>query len=179
MASARRTWVWVVLGVVGTLVLLVVVLIGGAIFEFRRHVKSETVDTLVAEQEFSQRRATFAGQQPLVEFAAGRDDGDDVPTVHHPPSDAHRVEIHTLRVLIYDLNEGHLIHADIPGWLLRMMHDRSGRGRGAMYGSGGWMYGPGFDMSRSRVTIEDLERHGLGLVLDGHNRNTRILAWSE
>ena len=168
--AARRTWLWVILGVFGTIVLCVVVLIGGAIFEFRRHVKNEIVADTVAEQEFTRQRERFHGQQPLVEFVGGRDDRDDVPTVHHPSSGADRVEIHTLRVLIYDLNEGRLIHADIPGWLLRMMPNNQGRGG---------IYTNGFDMSRSRVTIEDIERHGYGLVLDGHNRNTRILVWSE
>jgi hypothetical protein len=171
MASTKRTWLWVILGVFGTLVLCVVVLIGGAIFEFRSHVKNEIVATTVAEQEFARQRERFQGQQPLVEFVGGRDDRNDVPTVHHPRSDARRVEIHTLRVLLYDISEGHLIHADIPGWLLRMMPN----GRGGMFGPDF----DDFDMGRNRVTIEDLERHGYGLVLDGHNRNTRILVWSE
>ena len=34
-------------------------------------------------------------------------------------------------------------------------------------------------MRGRRVTIEDLQRHGLGLVLDGRNRETRILMWTE
>jgi hypothetical protein len=168
MASTKRTWVWVVLGVVGTLVLLVVVVIGGAIFEFRRHVKNETVESAVAEETFARQREKFSGQQPLVEFSAGKDDRDDQPTIHRPPASARRVQINMLRVLIYDLNEGHLVHADIPGWLLRAMP----------YSRGG-VFGADFDMRSNRVTIEDLERHGLGLVLDGHNRNTRILIWSE
>jgi hypothetical protein len=177
--AAKRTWLWVILGIFGTIVLFVVVVIGGAIYEFRSHVKNEVVASTVAEEEFARQRERFHGQQPLVELVEGRDDRDDVPTVHHPPSDARPVELHTLRVLIYDINNSRLIHADVPGWLLRMMRDRSGRDRGAMYGSGGWMYGSGFDMSRSRVTMDDIERHGYGLVMDGHNRNTRILVWSE
>ena len=35
------------------------------------------------------------------------------------------------------------------------------------------------EFEKHRITLEDLERHGHGLVLDGHNRNTRILIWSE
>jgi hypothetical protein len=75
-------------------------------------------------------------------------------------------------VLIYDLQQGHLIRADVPGWLLRMMPD-SGR-----YGGG---FNTEFDdeFTRHRLTIEDLEKHGLGLVLEGHNDNTRILMWTE
>ena len=177
MASTKRTWLWIVLGVVGTLFLLFCLAVGGAIYEFRTHVKTEVVETSVAEQEFNQTRDRFRGQQPLVELVEGQGDRDDKPIVHRPPSDARRVEIHTLRVLIYDINNGHLIHADVPGWLLRMMRNSSGNTRTRTYGGG--VYGPGFDISRTPITIEDLERHGYGLVMDGRNRNSRILVWSE
>ncbi len=171
MASTKRTWLWVVLGIFATLALVVIVFIGGAIFEFRRHVKNEYVDSTVAEQEFARTRARFAGQQPLVEFT-GRGPRDDDAVVHRPPSDAPRAEIHNLRVLIYDLQQGHLIHADIPGWLLRAMPN-SGR-----YG-GGFNADFGDEFERHRLTIEDIERHGLGLILEGHNDHTRILIWTE
>ncbi len=163
----KRTWLWVILGVFGVLILAGVVLVGGAIFEFRRHVRNENVESAVAEQEFDRELTRFNGQQPLVEFT-GRDDGDDEPTIHRPPASAPRVRINRLRVLIYDRVEGHLVHADIPGWILRAMPN--GRGR---------IFGPGDDFVRNRITIEDLERHGLGLVCDGRNRNTRVLIWAE
>ena len=168
MATTKRTWLWVILGVAGTLFLFAVVLVGGAIYEFRTHVKNEFVQSSVAEQEFTRQRERFRGQQPLVEFVGGDRDNDDEATVHRPLPTAPRARINTMRLLIYDLSGGHLIHADVPGWMLRMMPN----GR----------FG-GFDgdeqFARHRITLEDIERHGLGLVLDGHNRNTRILIWSE
>ena len=48
MASTKRTWVWVILGIAGSLFLLAVILVGGAIFEFRRHVRNERVETAVS-----------------------------------------------------------------------------------------------------------------------------------
>ena len=168
MATKKRTWLWVVLGVAGSLFLFAVILVGGAIFEFRRHVRNERVETAVAEQRFGGQRERFKGQQPLIEFV-GNDRGDDDATVHRAAADAPRVPIKTLRVLIYDLRQNRLIHVDVPGWLLRMMPN-SGR------------YG-GFDgddqFVKHRITLEDIERHGLGLVLEGHNRNMQILIWSE
>ena len=50
MASTKRTWLWVVLGIMGTLALIVVVVIGGAIFEFRRHVRTELIESQTAEE---------------------------------------------------------------------------------------------------------------------------------
>ena len=168
MAAPKRTWLWVVLGVAGALAFLVILVIGGAIYEFRTHVRAETVETTTAEQEFSRRQEQFKGQQPLVEFVGGDRDNDDQATVHRAPASAPRVPINALRVLIYNKDDGHLVHADIPGWLLRLAPN----GRfGAFEGDD--------QFARHRITLADLERHGLGLVLDGQNRNTRILIWSE
>jgi hypothetical protein len=181
MASTKRTWLWVVLGIMGTLALLVVAVIGGAIFEFRRHVRTEFAEKQTAEQEFDRQRARFAGQQPLIEFVDGKDDRHDVPTVHRPPASARRVKIQALRVLIYSFVEGRLIHADVPGWLLRAMPSRampSGAMRTAPSSRGGG-FDADFDMRQYNLSIEDLERHGLGLVLESQNRDARILIWSE
>src|SRR5689334_21207552 len=169
MASTKRTWIWVVFGIFATFVLVVAVFVVGAIVEFRRHVKNEHVESTVAEQEFARTRARFAGQQPLIEFT-GRGRSDDA-LLHRPADNSPRVQINMLRVLIYDLHQGHLIHADVPGWLLRMMPDNS------RYSS----FNTEFDdeFTRHRLTLEDLERHGLGLVLEGKNDNTRILMWTE
>lgn len=175
MASTKRTWLWVVLGIMGALAVLVVVLVGGVIFEFRRHVHTELVESQTAEQEFDRQRERFAGQQPLIELA-GTNGHDDQPTIHRAPDTARRVEITTLRVLIYSFNEGRLIHADVPGWLLRTMRYRTRRAAPSWQGGA---FDADFNMRRVPFTIEDLERHGLGLVLDGRNRDSRILMWSE
>jgi hypothetical protein len=165
----KRTWLWVIAGVFGTLFLFVVLLVGSGIYMFKTHVKNEWVDTPAAEQQFEEQRAQFKGQQPLIEFT-GRDgyDNDDKTTVHRASPNAPRAKINNLRVLIYDLHASHLIHVDIPGWAMRMMP----RSR-----FGGWQGDDEF--VRNRITLEDIERHGLGLVLEGRNRNTRILVWSE
>jgi hypothetical protein len=175
MATTKRTWLWVVLGIVGTLVLLVILFVGGVIFEFRQHVRNEYIESSAAEQQFTQVRSRFAGQQPLIEFVNG--DQEETPTIHRPAADAPRAKISNLRVLIYDLRQGHLIHADVPGWLLRMMPN-DGR-YGGSYRSGGFNADFGEQLQRHQLTIEDIERHGLGLVLEGRNDNTRILIWTE
>lgn len=167
MASNKRTWLWVIAGVFGTLFLIFVLFVGSAVYMFRAHVHNDrNVERATAEREFDTQLARFQGQQPLLEFTG--DDGDDHPTIHRPPAGAPRVKINTLRVLIYDRVEEHLIHADIPGWVLRAMPE--GRAR---------FFNGDDEFVRNRITIEDLERHGLGLVCDGHNRNTRILVWAE
>jgi len=165
MASTKRTWLWVVLGIIATFVLVVIVFVGGAIFEFRTHVRNEYLESSAAEQQFAQVRSRFVGQQPLIEFVGQDTEGES--TIHRPAADAPRVRINNLRVLIYDFRQGHLIHADVPGWLMRMMPSD----QFSTYGSD--------EFTRHRLTIEDIERHGLGLVLEGRNDNTRIIIWTE
>ena len=169
MASNKRTWLWVILGVLGTLFVLGVVFVGGAVYMFRTHVHNEPLEAATAERQFEEQRARFKGQQPLVEFV-GDDQNDDQATVHRPEPGAPRVKINAIRVLIYDLRQNHLIHVDIPGWLVRMMPE-NGNGRFAFQGEE--------QFARHRITIDDIERHGYGLIVDGHNPNTRILIWSE
>src|SRR5438128_1694849 len=120
MASTKRTWVWIILGIVGTLFLFFIAVIGTAVYMFRTHVTNEVVAAAAAEQTFNQQREKFKGQQPLVELFANELD-DENATVHRPPASASRAKINTLRVLIHDRVDNHLIHVDIPGWVVRMM----------------------------------------------------------
>src|ERR671922_253095 len=97
--ATKRTWLWVVAGVLGTLFLLFVMLIGSAVYMFRTHVHADTnVERATAERQFEDQRARFTGQTALLEFV-GRETGDDEPTVHRPPANAPRVKINALRIL--------------------------------------------------------------------------------
>jgi len=61
---------------------------------------------------------------------------------------------------------------DLPFWLLRLVP--SGR-LGNVSGSGS-----DFSFESGRITVDDLERHGPGLILDSKDsRNAQILIWTE
>jgi hypothetical protein len=176
MASKTPTWVWVVLGIVGFFVLACAVLVGGSILMVRRHVHTEFAEKQTAEQEFARQRARFAGQQPLIELRKTVNE-DDKMVFHRPPeSTARRTDLQTIRVLVYDNSEGRLIHIDVPLWVVRLMpsnRDRSGHGR-VSFGS------DSFDFDRGNLTLEDVERHGPGLVVDGvDSRGAQVLVWAE
>jgi hypothetical protein len=176
MASKTPTWVWVVLGIVGFCVLAVVALVGGSILMVRSHVHTEYAEKQTAEQEFARQRARFAGQQPLIELRKTVNE-DDKMVVHRPPESApRRTDLQTIRVLVYDNREGRLIHIDVPLWIARLVpsnRDRSGRGR-VSFGS------ESFDFESGNLTLDDVERHGPGLVVDGiDSRGAQVLVWAE
>lgn len=167
MASTKRTWLWIIFGIAMCIAVAFVALVGGTAYMVSRHVKSELVGQNTAEQQFGEQRERFAGRQPLIEMRI--DSGNELPIIHRPSEGARKAELHRMRVLVYDSHEGRLVHIDLPFWLLRMMP--SGR-LGSVSGS--------FSFDSGRITLDDLERHGPGLILDATDRrNARVLIWTE
>ncbi len=80
-------------------------------------------------------------------------------------------------MLVYDNHEGRLIHIDVPLWVVRLMpsnRDRSRRGGRMSFG------GDSFDFESGNLTLDDVERHGPGLVVDGvDSRGAQVLVWAE
>ena len=164
-ARTKKTVIAVVVSLVLIVGLLAVGIVGGTAFFIYRHVNAQFTPAENAEQQFAAQRAKLGGQQPLLELSLG-----DEPSIHRTP-DQPRRELNALHALVYDARAGKLTHVDIPGWLLRMM---SGGGRIRIANL------EMFDDDRDRVTLEDLERHGPGLVLDLHRGSrTQVLVWTE
>jgi hypothetical protein len=138
--------------------------IGATVFFVRSRVYSEPARQEDASAQFERARARFAGTTPLIELAS-----DDQPILHRPTAAA-RHDIHSLRALVYDPSKGTLAHMDIPAWLLRIT-SAGGRIRLANLGV--------LDDQEQRVTYDDLERQGPGVVLDFSRRGRRILVWTE
>jgi len=175
MASKTPTWVWVLLGIVGFFVLAGVGLVAGGVLMVRSHVHTELAEKQTAEQEFARERTRFAGQQPLIELRKNVNDDEKV-VVHRPPESAERrTDLQRIRVLVYDNREGRLIHIDVPLWLMRLMPNRGNSRRGRVsFGN------DNFDFDSSNLTLDDVERHGPGLVMDGiDSRGAQILVWAE
>jgi len=164
-AKTKKTILAVVIAMILIVGLLAGAVVGGTVFFIYRHVDSCVTTKETAEQQFAAQRAKFAGQQPLIEMPLGDD-----PVMHRDPSKPRR-ELQALHALVYDGREEKLTHVDIPGWLLRVM---SGRGRIRIANL------EMFDDDRDRVTLEDLERHGPGLIIDlRRGRSSQVLVWTE
>ena len=164
-ARTKKTVIAVVVSVVLIIGVLAASMVGGTAFFIYRHVHAQFTPQENAEQQFSAQRTKYAGQQPLIEMPLG-----DEPVMHRSPEKP-RQELQALHALVYDARAGKLTHVDIPGWLLRLM---SGGGRIRIANL------EMFDDDRDRVTLEDLERHGPGLVLDLHRGSrTQVLVWTE
>lgn len=171
MADTKKT----ILAVIGAIVLIVVIFfvaaIGGMAYFVRSHIHAQPTTSAAAGEEFAKARERFAGQHPMIERTRASDDDDDRFVVHRPESTSNRVELQMLRALAYDHRQERLVHIAVPFWLLRLAP--SGKGFSFMEDSN-------IDIGRSRLTVDDLERHGPGLILDTRDRRgSDVLVWVE
>jgi hypothetical protein len=164
--KTRKTWVSIVIASVIIIGLLAVGIVGGTAVFIYSHVTAKIIPQESAEQEFTTARARFVNQQPLIELTA-----DDEPVLHRNAGP--RREIQSLHALVYDGRARKLTHLDVPGWLLKVMS------------AGGRIRIANLDVldddAGGRVTLEDLERHGPGLVLDLKRArgSQHVLLWTE
>jgi hypothetical protein len=159
----RRTWLTALIVVVVTLFLAFVGVVGGGIYWVSRHVHSEPSSSENAAQTLARERARFEGP-PLLSLSANGG----VAFSQRP--DGERRPVSSLHVLAYDGERGQLVRVDIPGWLLRLSRHGHVRVNGldAVPGLG------------DRITIDDLEQQGPGLVLDATtDEGARVLVWTE
>jgi hypothetical protein len=172
-SSSRKTWISILIAAVIVVGVLALTVVGGTAFFIYRHVNAEFTNDRTAEQEFAAARIRFNDQQPLIEITRGEE-----PVVHRdliPSSGGPRPrKLETLRVLAYDDRAGKLVRVAIPFWLLRILptHNLS------------FLNDEGIDVDidsdRVRLTVDDLDRRGPGLLLDHKDRHgSQVLVWTE
>jgi hypothetical protein len=162
--SSRKTWVSVTIVAASIAAVLAVGVTISAVVFFLRYVDTDYVAWETAAREFEAARARFVGQQPLIEFR-----GLQTPVVRRNPS-APRQNLLALHALAYSAGDGQLRRAVVPATVLRLL-SVGGRIRFMDLG----MFGD----DRDRITLEDLERHGPGLILDTSGRSVGPLAISD
>jgi len=158
MANTRKTWITVLVAVFIVAGLGAIGLVVGSAYWISRHVSSQLTSIEGADAEFARERARFVGQQPLVEISGGENN----PTVRRLPAAerAERVPLQTLHARVYDSDEGKIVRVEIPFWLIRLGKSIS------------------FMPEMGSVTLEDLERHGPGLIVNGRGDDgQQILVW--
>ena len=119
-----------------------------------------------ADDEFAKQRERFAGKKPLIEIVDGRPQylGD------RAGAPASTVPLKTMHVMAWDDDEGKLVTFSLPFWLLRL---KSGPIQLSAY-SQGW------DDRGVSFRVEDLEKHGPGLLMDlSEPAEGRVMIWVE
>jgi len=159
MANTKKTWIYILVAVFAFAGLGAIGLVAGSAYWISRHVSSQSTSTESAEAELEGVRARFAGQQPLVEFS-GDSDNPTVRRLPRPAESARSGDMQALHARIFDPEAGKIVRADIPFWLIRLGQSFS------------------FMPNMGSVTLEDLERHGPGLIVNGRSdEGQQVLVW--
>ena len=159
MANTKKPWIAILIAIFIIAGIGAIGLVAGSMYWFSRHVSSQSTSTESAEALFDRERARFAGQQPIVEFSGGGDNPA-VRRLQTAEANPRGGEMQALHARVYDPEDGRLVRADIPFWLIRLGKSFS------------------FMPDMGSVTLEDLERHGHGLIVNGRSEEGhQVLVW--
>jgi hypothetical protein len=169
MKRATRS---IVLSVVlGTLV-AVLATVGIGLWFFQSHRNSEPASTQLAEAEFSQLRARFANEQPLLDMNRRE------PHAGHGMSQT-ATSLRLFHTVVFDTRGGRrLVHITVPYWFARRFADGGGEFR--WLGQLTFLDDTEFDPEPIRLSLDQLERRGPGLVAYyQHASGGQFISWVE
>jgi hypothetical protein len=165
MASAK-TWIWIIVGVVGVCLLSLFAVAGAGVYFVSQHINAERTSSADAVRAFDAARGTFQGAIPLLELDgfervhAVRPLGD-LPTAGTKPD--------ALWVLAWNPDRERLVKVSVPFWILRLGRKKIDVATGES----------SFAIDRLNLDVPELERIGPALVLDYRMPNgERVLVWT-
>jgi len=164
--TSRKT-LWIVFGCGGILLAACAAFVGVVVVVVMRNMQIKATPAAAAEHDFEELRGRFQGQSPLIEI-----DPEDPRSfrVHRSAEQRSAAPVERIDIFAWTPREGKLVRMTLPIWLLRL--SPSSR-------SVSWKWGS-IEIEDVNLTIEDIERHGPGLLLDFEDRKgNKVLIWSE
>jgi hypothetical protein len=163
----RKTWIWIIVGVIGTCVLLLMAVAGAGIYFVSSRIHTKTATTGDAFKQFDAARAAFKDQRPLIEVDALDAPRITKPLASFPTSPTKPQE---LLVMAWNPDDERVVQVSMPFWLLKL------GGRNMDFGN----QGHGLNLDRLNLDIQELERIGPMLVLDLRAPSgQRVIVWTK
>jgi hypothetical protein len=165
--ASKRTWLWIVLAVVGLGLVCLVALAGAGVYFVANHIDSSRTTSAAALQTFDAERARFKDQPPLFEL-----DRLDNPRITKPLADlpTSPVRPDALWILAWNPDEARTVKISIPFWMLRL-----GRRKIDIFNDS-----RDFNLRRLNLDVDELERIGPALVFDFRSpTGERVLVWTQ
>jgi hypothetical protein len=158
-------WAQVLIGVAIVAVFLGIGAIIAVTAYFSQNVVVNSSNRSQAEDEFDKIKQRFKGQAPLVEMR----EGVAVRSNARPPSTSGG-HLTTLHILAWDSDDEKLAAVNVPWWVIRL---KSGPIRFSTYTAG-------LDDEGVKLTPDDIERGGPGIILEATGRRgERVLLWAD
>lgn len=165
---AKKTpWGWIIFGIVTFTVLVGVslVVVAGFVVYQQFAFESTPATDRSAEQKFDAVARRFEGQTPLIAVENGE------PVINTPPRHRKPHRIEALHVMVWDPGDERVVSLNIPFWLIRMTNGRPIKLSSGNHDS---------DVTFLKITAEDLERFGPGLILLHRDEDgQRVIVWAQ
>ena len=161
----RRTWLWILVGMFGLVVVCVVAVAGFGMYFVSTHVSTKTSSESEAFRTFDQAKALFRDQAPLFEI----DDRERLKAMRKLSDlPAARQRAEHMYVLVWNPEKERLVKLSLPFWVLRLGRQKIEVGSDV------------FDVRKLDIDVKQLERAGSLLVLDHRDRTgQRVLIWTQ
>jgi hypothetical protein len=165
--SSAKTWLKIVLVLIGLGMLGMCAIAGAGIYFVSQHVNTERVSSSQALQQFDEALLPFKDQKPLIEIDSSERvtklrNLAELPTASKQASN--------LLIMAWEPERGRLVNLTFPLWVMAMGQRNVDLGIGAEQ----------FDMRRLDLDIKEITRVGSLLVLDVQlPGGERVLIWTE
>jgi hypothetical protein len=165
--AKRKTWLWIIVGIVGFCVLVMIAIAGAGIYFVSKHISTQHVTSAEALRALDERRSTFLVKEPLIELDEF-DHARSVRNIAGMPTSS--VKPHDLYILAWNPETDRLVRISVPFWVLHF-----GKRKMEIAASG-----RSVDLDRLHLTVPDLERIGPALILDFRPASgERVLVWTQ
>jgi hypothetical protein len=156
-----RKWVKVTVISVSAVLACVAVLSGIGAYYFLRHLETGTASEADTLKEFDAIRAKFGPREPLIALVNPQAGDVRVQRSVHPQG----LRASTIHVLTWDSDGAERLQTDLPLWLMR-------------FSSVNLLSKLGLAPERFRLTVQDVEQYGPGIVADYRRpERSHVLIW--
>jgi hypothetical protein len=166
--AKKTSWAVIIVGISAFVLIVGVGLVGvvGYVIYQQFAFQAKTATELSADEEFAQIVAKFEGQKPYLIIKDGH------PVVSEEPAAEPGRPVEALHIIVWDPDKSKVIKLNMPFWLLRMT-----KGQPIRISSHD---DPGEDALHLKITADDVERRGPGLILDHREASgERVLVWAQ
>ncbi|HUQ89665.1 MAG TPA: hypothetical protein VM096_19030 [Vicinamibacterales bacterium] len=162
----KRKWLAIILGVLFVFGMLAVGCVVATVAFFRQNMNVTETSEQAAMRQMDDVRGKFPGQQPLIQLV----DGKPQLVAERATESRTQTTLSTVHVIAFDRDKGNLMNLSLPFWVLRM---KSGPIRISAYQQG-------WDDRGVSFRVEDIEKHGPGIIADvTKDGEGRVVVWAE
>ena len=165
MAGKRRTWLWILLTIVGLCFIAVIAVAGFGMYFVRSHVSAGPATSAQAFKAFDAAGSRFKDVKPIYEVDERRHPRE-LRRLSELPSSPEKAEF--VWVLAWDPDRQRLVKVSLPFWVLKFGKQKIDIMEG------------GFDFDRLQLDVNELQRVGPVLLFDYKSSNgERVLVWTQ